>query len=472
VIRGARFTLVAAAAALAFAACGGDSDDKGADASAPPADAMPPPPDAAPPDAPPQPDAGSDPCGGVSAHCLDSTTLEVCENGALVPTDCGAQSQICQADGAGSFECADPPVPGANTVSGKAQYEDRVPQPDGSLADIRSQPVRGATVSVVQDTGSAVLATGRTADDGTYSLSYDAPAGTMVHVLVATTSDLASRPVKVVKKAPSNVVHGLAGPSFASAVGVTQNLLAKESASLGQAFNVFDQMITGIDTVRARMGAASLSPIVTHWQINSDDGTYYNGSINLLGGPDDDDGYDDAVILHEFGHYVEAIYGKSSSPGGGHGGEAVDPRLGWSEGFSTYFSSAARGNQFYMDSNANGGFGDDLENALVKYSGTNMTGLMSEETVAEVLWDIGDGQASDDDPRGGGDRHEDVMKVQIEYLHSGVTATRGVSGIDLVDFLDGWFKLRGTSTCTALRTIIATTHTFPYDFAASGAACP
>jgi hypothetical protein len=125
-----------------------------------------------------------------------------------------------------------------------------------------------------------------------------------------------------------------------------------------------------------------------------------------------------------------------------------------------------------MDSNSGGGFGDDLETTIVKYSGAGMTQNMSEETVAQVLWDIGDGQAGDDDPRAGGDRHEDVMKVQIEYLHSGVTATRGVTGIDLVDFLDGWFKLRGTSTCTPLRTIVAITHTFPYDFAAPGAACP
>jgi hypothetical protein len=295
----------------------------------------------------------------------------------------------------------------------------------------------------------------------------------MVHVLASTTSDLPSRPVKCVKN--NNAVHGLAGASFASAVGVTQNLLAKESASgLGQAFNVFDQMVTGIDTVRLRMGATTLSPIVTHWQLNSTNGTFYNGSINLLGGPSDDDGYDDAVILHEFGHYVEAVYGKSSSPGGGHGGERVDPRLGWSEGFSTYFSSAARGNAFYMDSNSGGGFGDDLEHTVFPDQSLSepMTQTMSEETVAEVLWDIGDGQAGDDDARAGGDRHEDVLKVQTEYLHSGVTATRGVSGIDFVDFMDGWFKLRGTSTCTALRSIVITTHKFPYDFAAPGAACP
>src|SRR6185369_5673229 len=122
----------------------------------------------------------------------------------------------------------------------------------------------------------------------------------------------------------------------------------------------------------------------------------------------DDDGNDDAVILHEFGHYVEDVYGRSDSPGGSHGGEAVDPRLGWSEGFSTYFSSAARGISFYADSQNAGaaGFGDDLEGTVVKGQiGQPMTQNMSEETVAEILWDIGDGPANDEYPRAGGDRH-------------------------------------------------------------------
>jgi hypothetical protein len=471
----ARFVL---AFALAAGACGGSSGDDKGNADASTSDAMVvTPPDASPPDAPPlPPDADtSDLCHGVTQHCLDGTTLEVCDTGALVTTDCGAQSQICQSDGVGGFECADPPVPGANTVFGKVEYEDRAPQPDGKLGTVHTLPSRGVTVSVVKDQGNMVLATGRTADDGTYSLSYDTPAGTMVHVLAATTSDLPTRPVKCVKS--NNAVHGLASASFAAAVGTTQNILAKQAGSLAQPFNVFDQLITGIDTVHLRMGASTLSPIVAHWQIGDTDGTYYNGSLNLLGVINgDDDGNDDAVILHEFGHYVEDVYGQSDSPGGSHSGERVDPRLGWSEGWATYFSSAARGISFYADSMNAGaaGFGDDLEHTVFPDQDPNgpMTQTVSEETVAEVLWDIGDGQANDDDPRAGGDRHEDVMKVQTEYLHSGVTATRGVSGIDFVDFLDGWFKLRGTSTCAALRTIVVTVHKFPYDFNAPGAACP
>ena len=169
---------------------------------------------------------------------------------------------------------------------------------------------------------------------------------------------------------------------------------------------------------------------------------------------------------------MEAIYGGTDSPGGSHGGEAVDPRLGWSEGFSTYFSSAARANAFYMDSNSGGGFGDDLEHTVVKGQASGpMTQDMSEETVAEVLWDIGDGQSGDDDQRSQGDRHEDVLKVQTLYLKTS-NGPRGVTGVDLVDWLDGWFKLEGTSTCAAVRSIVVTTHTFPYDFNAPGAACP
>ncbi len=465
-----------ASLALAAVACGGnaggDDDTSKADAS------MPGTPDAARPDAevPDPPDAQVDAevpdnCGGVTSRCVDATHLETCVNGNLVPTDCGAGSQVCKADGAGGFGCFDAPLPGSFTVSGKVRYEDKEPLPSGALGAITQKVARGVSVTVVADQGNTVLATGRTGDDGSYSLNYDTTAGAMVHVLAATTSTLPSRPVKVVKSGGS--IHGAASASFAAAASVQMDILATNASHLGPAFNIFDQFITAIDAVRVRMGVTgTLQPIKAFWQDGTTDGTYFNGDIHLLGAPDDDDGYDDAVMLHEFGHYVEARYGGTDSPGGGHNGSPTDPRLGWSEGWATYFQAAVRNHHFYMDSNAGGGFGQDLEAEVTKAQAAGaMTQNTSENMIAEILWDFGDGPAGDDDARAGGDRHEDVMKVQTAYL-SGNLATRGVAGVDLVDWLDGWFKLQGLSTCAAGRMIVTTTHTFPYDFHASGATCP
>jgi len=315
-----------------------------------------------------------------------------------------------------------------------------------------------------------VLATGRTADDGSYSLPYTVDAGTMVHVLAATTSDVGTRPLKVTKTNGS--VHGFGSASFATGGNVQRDVLITEASKEAEAFNVFDMMVIGADVVRTRMGVATIEPIVAIWQNGSSDGTYYDGSLHLLGSSSDDDGYDDAVILHEFGHYVEAVYGGTDSPGGSHNGSAVDPRLGWSEGWATYFSSSARGNRFYMDSNSGGGFGDDLEvSVTMANAGGSMSQNVSENMVSQMLWDVGDGPPGDDDPRSGGDRHEDVMKIEVQYLRAGIGQARGVNGVDLVDWLDGWFKQQGLSTCAALRSI-AQKHQFPYDFSAPGAACP
>src|SRR5690606_1382677 len=69
---------------------------------------------------------------------------------------------------------------------------------------------------------------------------------------------------------------------------------------------------------------------------NISSGNIYRG-LYILGGIQgsvctDTDHFDRSVILHEYGHYLEAALGRSSSPGGSHDGNSViDPRLAWSE---------------------------------------------------------------------------------------------------------------------------------------------
>jgi hypothetical protein len=42
--------------------------------------------------------------------------------------------------------------------------------------------------------------------------------------------------------------------------------------------------------------------------------------------------------LHEYGHFLEAHYGHSDTPGGSHNGNfIIDPRLAWSEGWANFF---------------------------------------------------------------------------------------------------------------------------------------
>ena len=48
----------------------------------------------------------------------------------------------------------------------------------------------------------------------------------------------------------------------------------------------------------------------------------------------------------------------------------------------------------------------------------------------------------------------------------------GTAGVDLVDFLDGWFKLAGLTSCAGVRDIVTTKRNFPYDYAGPGGPCP
>lgn len=76
---------------------------------------------------------------------------------------------------------------------------------------------------------------------------------------------------------------------------------------------------------------------------------YIQGSreLYILGGSNgnsttaDTDHFDDSVILHEFGHFLEDVYSKSDSQGGSHNGNfIIDPRLAWSEGWANFFQGA------------------------------------------------------------------------------------------------------------------------------------
>ena len=50
--------------------------------------------------------------------------------------------------------------------------------------------------------------------------------------------------------------------------------------------------------------------------------------------------FDDFVIIHEFGHFLEDQCGKLSTPGGLHHLIArIDPRLAWTEGWANYFAA-------------------------------------------------------------------------------------------------------------------------------------
>lgn len=409
----------------------------------------------------------ADACGtiGPRGACVDGRLVQ-CTDGALAETSCDDGLVCGWVDDATGHGCR---AAATAVVRGRIVYEDRPQTGRGPVGDIQILPVRGATVTVVDDATMQVLATATTADNGTYAVHYEPPAG-MVHVTAVARSTFAPRPITVVGN--GGAVHGFGSPSFAAGGDASVDVVIT-AATAAEAFNVFDQTVTGMDVLTGELGVAAPSPLKLTWYRGSRNGTYYAGGsgIFLLGDASDDDGYDDTVIQHEIGHYVEHTVGRSDSPGGGHDGRPTDPRLAWSEGYATFWACAADGQPVYSDSNSGGGFFDNLDTGLTRATGSGLSQPVSENMVSQILWDIADAPAPDDDMMTTSNGTE-VNAVQRMYLKSATLRSVGTAGVDLVDFLDGWFVTRGLGSCAAVRDIVVTKRNFPYDFGGPAGACP
>lgn len=152
---------------------------------------------------------------------------------------------------------------------------------------------------------------------------------------------------------------------------------ADESVSAnieGGAFNIMFDILIANEYIRrnigkngATAGVPSADPnqwwvadkVTVYWKAGFNPFTYFNstaplsfyssgtGKLYILGGVNGDvktsdtDHFDDSIILHEYGHFLEDVYGHSESPGGSHTGSfIIDPRLAWSEGWANYFQAA------------------------------------------------------------------------------------------------------------------------------------
>jgi hypothetical protein len=117
------------------------------------------------------------------------------------------------------------------------------------------------------------------------------------------------------------------------------------------------------------------------------DGIYILGDFS--GGVGDTDEFDESVIAHEFGHYIEDRFGRSDSIGGEHSGSdsLLDLRVAFGEGWGNAFSSMVRNDPIYRDSfdGVQGDFHLDME-----ADDQNNEGWFSEASVEEILWDLFD----------------------------------------------------------------------------------
>lgn len=234
----------------------------------------------------------------------------------------------------------------SGTVSGQILYEDKVYDSGGFTGETRTLPARYVEVKVIV-VGVEEEVTTLTDSSGNYSATISDTGAQFVYIEVRTYND-GSYPIKV-KNSNDQIYKLKTEPEFGDtggeiSIGMT---ITGDNAA---AFNIFDvavwcyQFIESLDSPLP----SPLPEVNICWEtgVDPEEGTAYNPSENVIylkGGSSDPDEWDDDVILHELGHWMEWNWGKSDTPGGDHTltGQ-YDPRLTWSEGLATYWSCAVR----------------------------------------------------------------------------------------------------------------------------------
>lgn len=315
-----------------------------------------------------------------------------------------------------SFFAPSPACTSASSVAlGGVVTYDHIPHTVFNALDynnITNEPVKNAVVELVCD--NSVLLTTNTDNNGNYIFS--APANiSAVYVRVKAqmlNTGTPSYNFSVVDNTNSQSLYAMDSAVFnIGAVDILDKDLRAQSgwtgASYGSTrvaapFAILDSVLVAMNKV-INVNPSSVFPALRlNWSVNNTTATgslaagqitssHYNGvDIYILGAADNDtDEYDDHVIIHEWWHYFEDNFSRLDSIGGEHtGGDILDVRVAFSEGFGNAYSAIASGDAVYRDSNGvsqTGGFGFSLEN-----NNCLNPGWYSECSVQSIFYDLFD----------------------------------------------------------------------------------
>ncbi|MGH8179149.1 MAG: hypothetical protein ACREV5_23045 [Steroidobacter sp.] len=329
-----------------------------------------------------------------------------------------------------------PPAGSTVTVSGRITF-DRVPfdtvagrglNPDAPI----ESPARQVIVEAIDASNNAILSSTTTDAAGDYSVTV--PAGRnmfvraraqMLKTGAAPTWDFAVR-----NNANSDALYALDGANFDSgSANSTRNLRAPSgwggasytSTRAAAPFAILDTVYRSKELVLSAAPTATFPPLNLFWSNENrpaapfcpDDGNIGTSSYVVFGAAPDDvdecsqpqpgedgiyilgdfsqldtDEFDAHVIAHEFGHYYEDRFSRSDSIGGSHGGgDRLDLRLAFGEGWGNAYSAMSLNDPAYRDSQSGvtSEFGFNLET-----DSNTAEGWFSEFSVGEILWDVFD----------------------------------------------------------------------------------
>lgn len=395
------------------------------------------------------------------------------------------------------------PAPVAVSVAGKVSYDKQTIDPvNEKLGPVAANtPVPGVTVELVRDADARVLA--RTATDaaGAYSFALANAGDPTLHVRVLASRRDATVQADVVSDASgTTVLYAFAAAPFTGNPAGPVDFHFTVDTVGAAAMNVLHALGKSFAAARLYLGPDN-PPLSVNWArgVLPSCGTCYGSlQIELEGDLAGKDEWDDTVIEHESGHFMSDVFSSDDNPGGCHDGNPDDPALAWSEGWATYWAQTADGQPIYYDASYTGGgvftsmLVEDVEGSDCQSVGKQGCGYykdsstqgtctgthtytlstderdkVSEVLVSAVLWDLADAHDDAGDTLSAGAAAvTDPFKVYLGSRAanaSQVAGGRTFKGIDLVDFLDGWF-CRKQGHLAEVQAML-TYRQVPYDYA-------
>jgi hypothetical protein len=285
------------------------------------------------------------------------------------------------------------------TIAGQAFYQ-KIDMTDAGL-DLNHPvmvPIRNARVEVYSRSKQSVVAVSETDEHG----HFDVPAPYEPDLSVRVSSRLRDFSLRVADNTNLNSTYSVSTPVDGGRSN--SSVAIADRSRISGAFNILEMVERANETVRAADPAIEPPAMTIYWSTKNTRrsgniaqgliGTSYfnvaNGTAYILGDRNDDsDEFDDAVIVHEYGHLLAARFSRDDSPGGEtHIGDILDPRVAWSEGWANFFSSAVRNDSVWRDgSGANGSnvYRFDLND---KIPAADRPGYWSETSVGTLLWEL------------------------------------------------------------------------------------
>ena len=280
----------------------------------------------------------------------------------------------------------------------------------GLTRAVETLPTRRVSVQAVDEAGVIQAATA-TDDQGHFTLTLDR--ATPVRVRATSVIEADGLDVRVLHgpllRQPYELVSALSpGEPGRRAVTLHATVGGDEPAG---AFHILDRFLDGLRAVQESIGV-TLPPLIGLWRRGNTQSeantSFFSGEstatrgafeLQLMGGeaarPDasDSDQFDSAIILHEFGHFVNRILGADPSIGGSHDRtRSMVPGVAFDEAFPTMFACAVLRDPVYLDSVGVEPVGSVRMHEHMEDAGpTQLRGVGTETTTFELLWDMADG---------------------------------------------------------------------------------